>query len=63
MNAFMPADILLPQIDDLSKWAVIACDQFTSNPEYWARVRETAGDSPSAIHLILPEVELGTPME
>ena len=63
MNSFLPADILLPQIDDLSKWAVIACDQFTSNPEYWTRVRETAGASPSAIHLILPEVELGTPME
>jgi len=63
MNSFLPADILLPQIEDLSKWAVIACDQFTSNPEYWARVRENAEDSPSAIHLVLPEVELGTSME
>lgn len=63
MNPFLPADILLPQVKDLSQWAVIACDQFTSNPEYWARVREYAGDSPSAIHLILPEVELGTDYE
>ncbi len=63
MNAFMPADILLPQVEDMSKWAVIACDQFTSNPEYWERVRAYAGDAPSAINLILPEVELGTPME
>ncbi len=63
MNAFMPADILLPQVEDMSKWAVIACDQFSSNPAYWERVRLTAGDSPSTINLILPEVELGTEQE
>ena len=63
MNAFMPADILLPQVEDMSKWAVIACDQFSSNPAYWQRVRETAGDAPSCINLILPEAELGTPRE
>jgi len=63
MNAFMPADILLPQVEDMSKWAVIACDQFSSNPAYWQRVRETAADAPSCINLILPEAELGTPRE
>ena len=63
MNPFQSADILLPKVEDLSRWAVIACDQFTSNPEYWARVRAYAGASPSAIQLILPEVELGTPQE
>lgn len=63
MNTFLPADILLPQVADMSKWAVIACDQFTSNAAYWQRVRETAGDAPSAIHLILPEVDLGTERE
>ena len=63
MNVFMPADILLPQVEDMSKWAVIACDQFSSNPAYWQRVRETVGDAPSCINLILPEVELGTPQE
>ena len=63
MNAFMPADILLPKVEDMSKWAVIACDQFSSNPAYWERVRMTAGDSPSAINLILPEAELGTEQE
>ena len=35
MNPFQPADILIPKAEDLSRWAVIACDQFTSNPEYW----------------------------
>ena len=63
MNAFLPADILLPQVEDMSKWAVIACDQFSSNPAYWQRVREYAGDAPSCINLILPEAELGTPQE
>lgn len=60
MNVFRSADILLPQNVDLTKWAVIACDQFTSDPEYWKRVRQTAGDAPSTIHMILPEAELGS---
>ena len=63
MNAFLPADILLPQVEDMEKWAVIACDQFSSNPAYWERVRATAGDAPSTINLILPEAELGTEQE
>ena len=61
MNAFLPANILIPQVDSMEKWAVIACDQFTSDPAYWARVAETAGDAPSTLRLILPEAELGTP--
>lgn len=63
MNAFLPADILLPQVDSMEKWAVIACDQFTSQPEYWQRVRENAAGAPSTINLILPEAELGTEQE
>ena len=39
MNAFLPADILFPKVDSMEKWAVIACDQFTSDPAYWERVR------------------------
>jgi uncharacterized protein (DUF1015 family) len=58
MNAFLPADILLPHEADLQKWAVIACDQFTSDPAYWQRVRAVAGQAPSTIHMILPEAEL-----
>lgn len=60
---FQPADILLPKNCDMEKWAVIACDQFTSDGAYWERVRERAGEAPSTIHLILPEAELGTPGE
>ena len=59
-NIFQPADILLPKDADMEKWAVIACDQFTSDQAYWDRVRAKAGDAPSTIHLILPEAELGS---
>lgn len=56
--------ILLPRPDiDLPTWAVIACDQFTSEPEYWQQVSETVGDALSTLHLTLPEVYLDTPEE
>ncbi len=64
---FSPADILLPPYDKadsaFEKWAVIACDQFTSEPSYWAEAEAIAEDSPSALHLVCPEAYLGTPME
>jgi hypothetical protein len=56
--AFSPADILLPMDCGLSRWAVVACDQYTSQPEYWERVAAYVGDAPSALHLILPESKL-----
>ena len=62
-NVFLPADILLPKNCDMSKWAVIACDQFTSDQSYWERVRANAEGSVSTINLILPEAELGTEKE
>ncbi|MDR0818473.1 MAG: DUF1015 domain-containing protein [Oscillospiraceae bacterium] len=53
---FRPCDILLPTTEiDMSKWAVIACDQHTSEPDYWERVREYAEGSPSAYNMMLPE--------
>jgi len=56
---FYPADILLPEKGaDMTKWAVVACDQFTSQPEYWQEVEEAVQDAPSALRLILPEVWL-----
>lgn len=55
--SFSPADILLPKAD-FENWAVIACDQYTSEPEYWQRVKNAAGDKPSALDLVLPEVYL-----
>ncbi len=58
---FYPADILLPKDADMTKWAVVACDQFTSQPEYWQAVEETVGDAPSTLRLILPEAKLNDP--
>ena len=55
---FYPADILLPKEADMTKWAVVACDQFTSQPEYWEAVEKTVGDAPSTLRLILPEAKL-----
>jgi hypothetical protein len=51
--------IMLPRPDiDLSKWAVVACDQYTSQPEYWQQVADYVDDSPSTLNMILPEVYL-----
>ena len=56
-----PSEILLPgNNSDYSKWAVVACDQFTSQPEYWHEVEEFIGGSPSTYNLILPEAFLET---
>lgn len=57
---FYPAHILIPKVEDMNKWSVVACDQYTSQPEYWARVRNYVGDAPSTLNLILPEAELET---
>ena len=57
-NCFRVPRVLLPQ-KGFRKWAVIACDQFTSDRGYWERVAREVGDAPSAFHMILPEVYLG----
>ncbi len=55
-------EILLPAASvDLTKWAVVACDQYTSEPEYWAKVEGLVGDAPSTLHCIFPEVYLNAP--
>lgn len=59
MSTFKSADILIPQVNSMEKWSVIACDQYTSQPEYWKRVREYVGDDISSLNLILPEAEMG----
>ncbi len=50
--------ILLPKDADLSKWSVVACDQYTSQPEYWSEVEAYVGDAPSTLHITLPEIYL-----
>ena len=58
--AFFPADILLPQVSEMEKWPVVACDQFTSQPEYWENAEKIVGDAPSALRLMLPEAYLNS---
>ena len=59
--------IQIPQVflpkpgTDFTKWAVIACDQFTSQPEYWNKVERLVGDAPSTLNLTFPEVYLEKP--
>ena len=69
MKTFDDIGVQIPQIylpkagTDLNKWAVIACDQFTSQPEYWQKVEQIVGGSPSTLKLTLPEVYLEAPDE
>jgi hypothetical protein len=52
-------EILLPKKGtDLTKWAIVACDQYTSQPQYWEKVKELVGDNPSTLKLIIPEAYL-----
>lgn len=61
MSVFQAADILLPYGEYMENWPVVACDQFSSQPEYWDRVQARVNDSPSTLSLILPEAWLGQP--
>ena len=69
MKIISDIGIQIPQVylpkpgTDLKKWAVIACDQFTSEPEYWHDVEKIVGDAPSTLNLTFPEVYLEKPGE
>lgn len=57
-------EVMLPDANaDFSKWAVVACDQYTSQPEYWQKAREYIKDAPSTLDLMLPEAFLDKPDE
>ena len=55
---FKKANILLPKNADMEKWAVVACDQYTSEPDYWNDVKTIVGEDPSTLKLTLPEIYL-----
>ena len=55
---FKSGNILLPKQTDMTKWSVVACDQYTSEPEYWKSVSEIVGGEPSTLNLTLPEIYL-----
>ncbi|MDO4518466.1 MAG: DUF1015 domain-containing protein [Bacillota bacterium] len=57
-TGFSAANILLPAAKNYETWAVVACDQFTSQPEYWERVEKNVGENPSTFRIILPEAQL-----
>lgn len=60
-NCFIPANILLPNDGiDMEKWSVIACDQFTSQADYWDAVEKYVADAPSTLNVVFPEIYLGT---
>ena len=58
MLPFKRANILLPKDVDMTKWSVVACDQYTSEPEYWKELENIVEDNPSTLNLILPELYL-----
>ena len=58
MRVFGSADVLIPQNISMEDWAVIACDQFTSQPDYWDRVKKRSEGKPSTGELIIAEVDL-----
>ena len=60
---FKEGNILIPKNIDMNKWSVVACDQYTSELDYWKAVREYVKDNPSTLNLILPEVYLNEPNE
>ena len=54
-----PGRFLLPGNEtDMTRWPVVACDQYTSQPEYWEKAAQLVGSSPSTLSLILPECYL-----
>lgn len=59
-HCFYPADILLPDFGKVNGtlWSTVACDQYTSEPEYWERVESLVGTAPSTLRLMLPEIYL-----
>ncbi len=58
---FKAANILLPKNPAWEKWSVVACDQYTSQPDYWEEVERLVGDAPSTLRLTLPEIFLEAP--
>lgn len=58
MNIFKKTDILIPKDIDFSKWSVVACDQYTSEPEYWEEVSKIVGEDASTLNIVFPEVYL-----
>lgn len=59
-KVFNTADILLPKNCDLTAFSVVACDQYTSEPDYWNNVKTLVSDKPSTLNMVFPEIYLKT---
>lgn len=55
---FKAADVMIPVGCDMSRWSVVACDQYTSEPEYWEETERIVGGAPSSLRVVLPEAYL-----
>ncbi len=60
---FSGSEILLPNVENMTAWSVIACDQFTSEQDYWQKLEQFVGQNKSTLNLILPEIYLNDKME
>ena len=59
MSIVKAPDLLMPKEGtDMRKWAVVACDQFTSQPEYWDKLDKLVGQEPSTLRIVFPEAYL-----
>lgn len=59
IQLFTSADIMIPKSNtDMTKWSVVACDQYTSEHDYWSAVNDYVGDAPSTLHMVFPEIYL-----
>ena len=59
-TGFSKGDILVPDVEDFTAWSVIACDQYTSQPQYWHEVETLVKTKPSTLNMIVPEINLNS---
>ncbi len=56
-TGFSKGDILVPNVENMTAWSVIACDQYTSQPQYWREVEKFVGTKPSTLNMMVPEID------
>ena len=59
-TGFSKGDILVPNVENMTAWSVIACDQYTSQPQYWHEVADFVKTKPSTLNMIVPEINLNS---
>ena len=59
-TGFSKGDILVPNVECMSAWSVIACDQYTSQPQYWRDVENFVKTKPSTLNMMVPEIRFAS---